>query len=125
MDYALIESNLDKLRMKLERLGDCMVIVSGGAKGSDAFAEAYASSRCVPLVIFYPDYTKFGKGATFKRNSNIVGASDMIVAFWDEKSKGTIDTMVKGWNKKIEVWVINPQGRHYRFNPSILNEQFA
>ena len=64
-------------------------IVSGGAKGIDACARKYAIQNGVRLTEFLPDYNKYGKSAPLKRNINIINHSDMVVAFWDGKSRGT------------------------------------
>ena len=68
-------------------------VVSGGAKGIDQLASAFASKHNIPLVEFRPDYAAHGRGATFIRNRQIVDASEMVVAFWDGKSHGTKYTL--------------------------------
>lgn len=64
-------------------------IISGGAKGIDSCVERYARERGIPVVIFYPEYSRYGKSAPLKRNLQIVDYADMIIAFWDGKSRGT------------------------------------
>jgi hypothetical protein len=39
------------------------------------------------------EWNKFGKSAGYRRNVTIVEHSDIIVAFWDGKSKGTQHTI--------------------------------
>ena len=68
-------------------------IVSGGAKGIDAGAAEYAQKNGIRLTEFYPDYARYGRGAPFKRNALIAEYSDMVLAFWDGKSKGTRYTL--------------------------------
>lgn len=63
-------------------------IVSGGAKGVDSFAEAWALLHLVPVKIFKPDWSK-GKSAGAVRNREIVDYCDELIAFWDGSSKGT------------------------------------
>lgn len=64
-------------------------IISGGAKGVDSCAAAYANGHNIKLVEFLPDYSRFGRCAPLKRNNLIVEASDIVIAFWDGKSRGT------------------------------------
>lgn len=64
-------------------------IISGGAKGVDQSAKEYALSHGIKLTEFLPEYTRFGKSAPLKRNISIVENSDIVLAFWDGKSKGT------------------------------------
>ena len=64
-------------------------IVSGGAKGVDTSAREYALSHGIKLTEFLPEYTKYGRSAPLKRNITIIKYSDIVLAFWDGKSKGT------------------------------------
>ena len=68
-------------------------IVSGRALGVDQIAEAAALERGMPTEIFLPDWKTFGLAAGPMRNALIVGAADEVVAFWDEESKGTANTI--------------------------------
>ena len=36
-----------------------------------------------------PDWDKYGKSAGYIRNTEMAEAGDILVAFWDGKSKGT------------------------------------
>lgn len=64
-------------------------IVSGGAKGIDTCAREYANSHGIKLTEFLPEYEKFGRSAPLKRNITIIEYSDIVLAFWDGKSRGT------------------------------------
>lgn len=63
-------------------------IVSGGAKGPDSYAEAWALLHQIPTKIFLPDWSVGKKGAAI-RNLQIVEYADKVIAFWDGKSRGT------------------------------------
>ena len=64
-------------------------IVSGGAKGVDTSAREYALAHGIKLTEFLPEYTRFGRSAPLKRNITIIEYSDIVLAFWDGKSRGT------------------------------------
>lgn len=64
-------------------------IISGGARGVDASARAYALSRGVKLTEFLPEYGKYGRGAPLRRNITIIEHADLVLAFWDGTSRGT------------------------------------
>ena len=64
-------------------------IVSGGAKGVDTLAKEYALKQKLKLTEFLPEYSKYGKAAPLKRNITIIEHADLVLAFWDGKSKGT------------------------------------
>lgn len=64
-------------------------IVSGGARGVDASAKEYALAHTVKLTEFLPEYGKYGRGAPLKRNISIIEYADIVLAFWDGRSRGT------------------------------------
>lgn len=64
-------------------------IVSGTANGADSLGEQYAKLRGFKVTRFPADWDKFGKAAGYKRNAQMAGYSDALIAFWDGKSKGT------------------------------------
>jgi predicted Rossmann fold nucleotide-binding protein DprA/Smf involved in DNA uptake len=65
------------------------MIISGGAKGIDTLAWAWAIDNHIEIEVIRPEYNKYGKAAPLKRNKIIVEKSDKILAFWDGKSHGT------------------------------------
>ena len=64
-------------------------IVSGGAKGVDTSARKYAQEKGLRLKEFLPEYGKYGRSAPLIRNARIIGYADVVLAFWDGKSRGT------------------------------------
>ncbi|MBE6672758.1 MAG: DUF2493 domain-containing protein [Ruminococcaceae bacterium] len=69
---------------------DCTEIVSGGAKGVDQCAAAYAKEKGIRLTEFIPEYDKYGRAAPLVRNRLIVEYADRVITFWDGRSKGTL-----------------------------------
>jgi predicted Rossmann fold nucleotide-binding protein DprA/Smf involved in DNA uptake len=65
-------------------------IVSGGADGADTIAATVARNLGLGLVEIRPDYLRHGKGAPLVRNREIVDLADVVLAFWDGKSRGTM-----------------------------------
>ena len=68
---------------------DTTEIISGGAKGVDTSAKLYANSHNIKLTEFLPEYERYGRAAPLKRNDAIIENADLVIAFWDGKSKGT------------------------------------
>ena len=64
-------------------------IVSGGARGVDTSARAYAKRSGMKLTEFLPEYDKYGRGAPLRRNVEIIRYADCVLAFWDGTSRGT------------------------------------
>ena len=82
-------------------------IISGGARGIDTLAIEYADMNNIPVTIFTPKYTDYGKSAPLVRNKLIVESADFIVAIWDGQSRGTLFTInyAKKLNKPIKVYM--------------------
>lgn len=97
-NYALLQNALNNY---------CIIecIVSGGANGADKLAEKYAKEKGIKTEIFYPDYALYNKIAPLIRNRKIVECSDVIIAFWDMKSRGTMHALnyAKSLNKEVKV----------------------
>jgi hypothetical protein len=87
-------------------------IISGGANGADALGERFAaeSEGGVSCSIFHANWDEFGKVAGFKRNTTIVNNSDIVLAFWDGKSRGTKDTIDKTVKANKPVFIF-PAGK--------------
>lgn len=64
-------------------------IISGGAVGVDQQAERAARTLKLGVTIFRPDWKQFGLSAGYRRNELIVREADVVVAFWDGRSRGT------------------------------------
>ena len=81
-------------------------IISGGARGIDTLAAQYAREHGMKLLEFRPDYTTFGRGATFVRNRLIVDMADVVVAFWNGTSRGTKYTIDYAKKKYVPIILI-------------------
>ena len=82
-------------------------IVSGGARGIDTSAREYSLKNNIKLKEFLPEYEKYGRAAPLKRNMQIIDYADMVLAFWDGKSRGTkfvIDNC-KRIGKRVKIFI--------------------
>jgi len=91
-DYTLFKEELEKVMVPDPKQD---MIVSGGANGIDSLAEQYARAHGIQPVILPALWDNFGKGAGKIRNSNVVKVAHIIIAFWDQESPGTKDTIDK------------------------------
>jgi hypothetical protein len=64
-------------------------LISGGADGPDKWAEDVAKENEVEIKVYLPNWDVYGKRAGFIRNKDIVEDTDLMLIFWDGKSKGT------------------------------------
>ncbi len=87
MEKVFLVLDFFKARMKID------LIISGGAVGVDSFAGEWAKKNKVEMLIFLPEWERFGKSAGAKRNQKIVDLSDELLIFWNGESRGTKITM--------------------------------
>lgn len=113
MRVAVIGSrNLILSDLKIYLPKDTTEIVSGGARGIDACAQEYARVNGIKLTEFLPEYEKYRRGAPLKRNLQIIDYADMVIAFWDGKSRGTgyvIDQCIRK-HKNLAVYMKKDTG---------------
>jgi uncharacterized phage-like protein YoqJ len=97
------------VRAFVRRLGKRLVsveVISGGAKGVDTWAAEEAQSCGLSVKVFNADWETHGRSAGMLRNSFLIRQADLIVAFWDEQSPGSRDSIRKAlqWGKRIKVF---------------------
>ena len=103
-------------------------IVSGGARGIDSDARAYAKAHGIPLKEFLPDYERFGRSAPLKRNLEIIAYADVVLAFWDGQSRGTKYVIDHCREQHVPVRVFAPSNKEAMqqiVNILILNQMFC
>lgn len=81
-------------------------IVSGGSKGADYLGALYALDHGLSLTEYYPEWDKYGKRAGFIRNKTIIQNSDIVIAFHDGESKGTLNSIELAKKYKKECHII-------------------
>ncbi|UOE39715.1 DUF2493 domain-containing protein [Chryseobacterium oryzae] len=103
-DYDLLKKTLNKF---IENKSFLNAIVSGGALGADKLAEKYAAELQVDMIVYKPNHKKHGRLAALYRNTEIIEASDIVFAFWDGKSRGTLDSVTKAKKLEKTLFIIN------------------
>lgn len=86
-NYALLQEYVDKFLSTYP--SDSIEIISGNAKGADKLGERYAKEHNLPVKLFPANWNKYGKRAGYLRNQEMADYANMLIAFWDRKSKGT------------------------------------
>jgi len=81
-------------------------VISGGAKGADSLGERFAKIYQVPVTVYKPNWKEYGRSAGFIRNQIIVDNCDMVLAFWDGRSRGTHDTINKAKKAKKPTFIV-------------------
>ena len=68
------------------------LIITGGAKGIDTLAEAYAREREISTLTVKPRYEKYGRAAPILRDEEMVDMADAVLVIWDGTSRGSKHT---------------------------------
>lgn len=74
--------------------------VSGGADGTDAAAASLCARLEIPVRLYLPEYTLWGRAAPLRRNLQIVQAAHLVVAF-PGQGGGTWDTIRKAQQRAV------------------------
>jgi predicted Rossmann fold nucleotide-binding protein DprA/Smf involved in DNA uptake len=102
MKIAIVGSrewvDYDEVERYVGMLSTSDIVISGGARGVDTRAVEFAKRRGLVTIVLLPDWNTHGKAAGVIRNAQIVEQSEVVLAFWDSKSKGTLDTIRKALN---------------------------
>lgn len=71
-------------------------IISGGCPtGGDHFAEMIAKDRGLTIIIHYPNWKKYGRGAGFQRNTLIAQGCDILIALTNRDKKGGAEDTIE------------------------------
>lgn len=101
-NYNLLCKSVDNIIKNL----NIKAIVSGGAQGADTLGERYAKEHNLKPIILKPEWDKYGKYAGLERNKDIVDNADIVIAFWDNKSKGTKNTIERTRKANKRLYII-------------------
>ena len=89
---------------------DISVVISGAAKGIDSLGEEWAELHNVPCEVYPADWTKFGRSAGPRRNTQMAENADALIAIWDGESRGTNNMINTASKKGLIVKVIIVKG---------------
>ena len=86
------------------------VVIDGAAKGADSLGHNVAVGLGLKTIRFPADWKKHGKAAGPIRNQQMLdeGKPDLVLAFWDGKSRGTQDMIERTKKAGIEITVFKP-----------------
>lgn len=101
-DYNLLQTSCDNILESIINIE----IVSGTCNGADQLGERYSNEKGYKLKQFPADWDRYGKSAGYKRNEQMAKYADMLIVFWDGKSKGTKNMINIAENLGIEIKVI-------------------
>lgn len=81
-------------------------VIVGGATGADSMIEAAARRNGHTVTVMEADWETYGKKAGILRNLQMLDRNpDIVVAWWDGKSRGTKHTVEEARRRGIPVQV--------------------
>lgn len=83
-------------------------VITGGARGVDRWAKEWLDNNGIDNEVIPAEWERYGKRAGYIRNKEMVDKSDMVIAIWDGKSRGTKHTIdiCKEQDKSLIVVVV-------------------
>lgn len=106
-DYAKLKDSLSFLIDVEDPVTPPTTIIVGGSRGADALGERFAKEYNIPFKVCPANWEKHGKKAGFVRNKQMINLNpDIVIAFWDGKSKGTRHTIGLAKEKKIMTIIV-------------------
>jgi len=107
-DWGRFSEVIEAIVEEFELLAYDIEFVSGGASsGADSLIRDWAEQEHYELKEHRPQYELYGRyEAPKRRNTLIVDDCDLLVAFWNGRSRGTKDSIDKAKAKGKEVRII-------------------
>ena len=117
--YAIVGSRgfpyRDLVSRFVARLPEGSTVISGGARGVDSWATDAAKAHGLTVEVFPAQWTRadgsLDRGAGMARNSLIVDAAEILVAFHWRNSRGTADSIAKARAAGKPCWVCTGLGQ--------------
>ncbi|WP_397445949.1 DUF2493 domain-containing protein [Polaribacter sp. R77954] len=102
-DYQKLKRECDQFLQDQKNIE----IVSGDHyKGADKLGIQYANEKGFKLITFSAEWNKFGKAAGPIRNNKMAIFSEVLIAFWDGRSRGTQNMIRLAKQKGLRVKVV-------------------
>ena len=92
---------------RLAELPQGATIIHGGANGADMWADGIAYGMRIATRVFVADWEQHGRSAGILRNNDMLDLNpDLVIAFWNGFSRGTLHTITEAKKRGIAVEVI-------------------
>lgn len=105
-NYDLVKQEADKVIEDYSLIGSGVIIVSGAATGADKLGEYYALIHDLRVRRFLAAWDSFGNAAGPIRNAEMADYADVLLAFWDGKSRGTKSMIAEAEQRGLDVRII-------------------
>ncbi len=102
-NYAQAKAFLQKFIKETDKAS--IVFLSGGCRGADLLGERFAQEKGLPVLRYEADWKRYKKAAGPKRNREMARDCDLLICFWDGKSRGTASMIsyAKALKKEVHI----------------------
>ncbi len=88
-NYEEAKQFIDECICEIQKQNRRIIFLSGGCRGADTLGERFAQENGLEIEKHPADWKRYGRAAGPKRNKEMIENCDMVICFWDGKSKGT------------------------------------
>lgn len=104
-----INSTMNSAYIEYISAGYPVMFIFGDATGVDAAAKDFCLDAKVPYSVYEAHWSLYDKSAGPIRNQQMIDTKpQLVLAFWDGESKGTLDTITRALAKGLNTHVIFP-----------------
>jgi len=101
-NYALLEAVCDSVLSGKH----VDAILCGECRGADVLGRQYAERHGIAVESYPAEWKLYGRSAGVRRNKQMAEHADLLIAFWDGKSRGTANMIKLMRNKETYVHMI-------------------
>ncbi len=98
-DYATVQQAIARSGFPVTR------VISGAARGVDQLGERWAKDHALPLLRMPAEWNVYGRSAGYRRNEDMAGVADALIAIWDGHSPGTRHMIETARRRGLRVFV--------------------
>lgn len=104
-DYELLKTKCSEILQDIQK-ENSITVISGTANGADRLGERYAEEHDFQVKRYPADWKRFSLSAGIIRNALMAKHANMLIAFWDGKSRGTRNMIETARKAGLSVHVI-------------------
>jgi hypothetical protein len=100
--------NIELIQETLIKYSNDSLVIHGNAAGADQLSGAVAKQLGMKVKVYPADWKTYGRVAGLMRNIQMLDEEEpnLVIAFWDGRSKGTTHTIREANERMIDTLII-------------------
>jgi hypothetical protein len=100
--------NIKLIQETLIKYPNDSLVIHGNAAGADQLSGAVAKQLGMKVKVYPANWKEYGRVAGFLRSIQMLDKEEpnLVIAFWDGRSKGTAHTIKEADNRVIDTLII-------------------